>query len=100
MLLIKLIKIATFMSAQHSLTYCSNSVTFFGRRFWTWALRIDQRFSIGFRSGDWGGQSSVVILLLARKAVVFADEWQGALSCIRVNSALSAFITSSQSPLL
>ncbi len=46
------------MDAQVSLTVAFRSTAFFGLLFLIFLLKISHRFSIGFRSGEFSGQSS------------------------------------------
>ncbi len=49
------------MEAQVSLTVAFSSSAFFGLLFLIFLLTIPHRFSMGFRSGEFAGQSSVGI---------------------------------------
>jgi len=44
------------------------------------------KFSMGLASGEFPGQSRTCTFLLAKKAIVEADLWQGARSCWKMNS--------------
>ena len=44
-------------------------------------LIIDQRFSMGFKSGELPGHSKVLMLLSFMNATTFLAVWQGARSC-------------------
>ncbi len=48
------------MEAQVSLTVAFSSSAFFGLLFLIFPLTIPHRFSMGFRSGEFAGQSSTV----------------------------------------
>ncbi len=68
------------MEVQVSLTVAFSSSAFFGLLFLIFLLTIPHRFSMGFRSGEFAGQSFNQLLVLL--AV-----WAGAKSCWKMKSA-------------
>ncbi len=69
------------MEAQVSLTVAFNSSAFFGLLFLIFLLTIPHRFSMGFRSGEFAGQSSTPA------PWSFLAVWAGAKSCWIMKSA-------------
>ncbi len=66
--------------AQVSLTVAFSSSAFFGLLFLIFLLTIPHRFSMGFRSGEFAGQSSTPTLSFNQLLVLLAV-WTGAKSC-------------------
>ncbi len=69
------------MEAQVSLTVAFSSFEFFGLSFLIFLLTIPRRFSMGFRSGEFAGQSSTVTPWSFNQLLVFLALWAGAKSC-------------------
>lgn len=67
--------------AHSSTQIFSRSVRFLGCRRETRSLSSLQRFSIGFRSGDWLGHASTLICFLRSHSLVFLAVCFGSLSC-------------------
>ena len=54
---------------------------FCGFRLWTLTFKVFHKFSIGFKSGDWLGQLSVLIPLFSNYSFVSFAVWLWSLSC-------------------
>ncbi len=67
--------------AQVSLTVAFSSSAFFGLLFLIFLLPIPHRFSMGFRSGEFAGQSSTQTPWSFNQLLVLLAEWAGAKSC-------------------
>ncbi len=72
------------MKAQVSLTVAFSSSAFFGLLFLIFLLTIPRRFSLGFRSGEFAGQSSTPTPWSFNQLLVV---WAGAKSCWKMKSA-------------
>ncbi len=68
------------MEAQVSLTVAFSSSGFFGLLFLIFFLTIPHRFSMGFRSGEFAGQSSTPTPWSFNQ-LLFLAVWAGAKSC-------------------
>ncbi len=68
------------MEAQVSLTVSFSSSEFFGLLFLIFLLTI-HRFSMGFRSGEFAGQSSTPTPWSFNQLLVVLAMWAGAKSC-------------------
>ncbi len=68
------------MEAQVSLTVAFSSSAFFGLLFLIFLLTIPHRFSMGFRSGEFAGQSSTVTPWSLNQLLVLLAVWAGARS--------------------
>ncbi len=75
------------MEAQVSLTVALSSSAFFGLLFLIFLLTIPHRFSIGFRSGEFAGQSSTPTPWSFNQLLVLLAVWAGAKSCWKMKSA-------------
>ncbi len=75
------------MEAQVSLTVAFSSSAFFGLLFLIFLLTISHRFSLGFRSGEFSGQSSTLTPWLFNQLLVLLAVWAGAKSCCKLKSA-------------
>ncbi len=75
------------MEAQVSLTVAFNSSAFFGLLFLIFLLTIPHRFSMGFRSGEFAGQSSTPTPWSFNQFLVLLAVWAGAKSCWKMKSA-------------
>ncbi len=75
------------MEAQVSLTAAFSSSAFFGLLFLIFLLTIPQRFSMGFRSGEFAGQSSTPTPWSFNQLLVLLAVWAGAKSCWKMKSA-------------
>ncbi len=75
------------MEAQVSLTMAFSSSAFFGLLFLIFLLTIHHRFSMGFRSGEFSGQSSTPTLWSFNQLLVLLAVWAGAKSCWKMKSA-------------
>ncbi len=75
------------MEAQVSLTVAFSSSAFFGLLFLIFLLTILHRFSIGFRSGEFAGQSSTPTPCSFNQLLVLLAVWAGAKSCCKIKSA-------------
>ncbi len=75
------------MEAQVSLTVALSSSAFFGLLFLIFLLTIPHRFSIGFRSGEFAGQSSTPRPWSFNQLLVLLAVWAGAKSCWKMKSA-------------
>ncbi len=75
------------MEAQVSLTVTFNSSAFFGLLFLIFLLTILHRFSTGFKSGEFAGQSSTPTPWSFNQLLVLLAVWAGAKSCWKINSA-------------
>ncbi len=72
------------MEAQVSLTVAfSSSAAFFGLLFLIFLLTIPHRFSMGFRSGEFAGQSSTPTPWSFNQLLVLLAVWAGAKSCCK-----------------
>ncbi len=74
------------MKAQVSLTVAFSSSALFGLLFLVFLLlifllTIPHRFSLGFRSGEFAGQSSTTTLWSFNQLLVLLAVWAGAKSC-------------------
>ncbi len=69
------------MEAQVSLTVVFSSSAFFGLLFFIFVLTIPHRFSMGFRSGEFAGQSSTPTSWSFNLLLVLLAGWAGAKSC-------------------
>ncbi len=72
------------MEAQVSLTVAFSSSAFFGLLFLIFLLTISHRFSMGFRSGEFAGQSSTPTTWSFNQLLAV---WTGAESCWKMKSA-------------
>ncbi len=75
------------MEAQVSLAVAFSSSAFFGLLFLIFLLTILHRFSIGFRSGEFAGQSSTPTPWSFNQLLVILAVWAGARSCWKMKSA-------------
>ncbi len=75
------------MEAQVSLTVSFSSSAFFGLLFLIFFLTISHRFSMGFRSGEFAGQSSTPTPWSLNQILVLLAVWAGAKSCWKIKSA-------------
>ncbi len=76
------------MEAQVSLTVAfSSESAFFGLSFLIFLLIIPHRFSMGFRSGEFAGQSSTPTTRSFNQLLVLLAVWAGAKSCWKMKSA-------------
>ncbi len=75
------------MEAQVSLTVAFSSSAFFGLLFLIFLLTIPQRFSMGFRSSEFAGQSSTPTPWSFNQLLVLLAVWAGAKSCWKIKSA-------------
>ncbi len=75
------------MEAQVSLTVAFSSSAFFDLLFLIFLLTIPHRFSMGFRSGEFAGQSSTPTPWSFNQLVVLLAVWTGAKSCWKMKSA-------------
>ncbi len=69
------------MEAQDSLTVAFGSFVFFGLLFLIFILTIPHRFSKGFRSSEFAGQSSTPTPWSFKQLMVLLAVWAGAKSC-------------------
>ncbi len=69
------------VEAQVSLTVAFSSSAFFGLLFLILLLTIPRRFSLGFRSGEFAGQSSTPTPWSFNQLLVLLAVWAGAKSC-------------------
>ncbi len=74
------------MEAQVSLTVAFSSSAFFGLLFLIFLLTIPHRFSMGFRSGEFPGQSSTPTPWSFNQLLVHLAVWAGAKSCWKIKS--------------
>ncbi len=74
------------MEAQVSLTVAFSSTAFFGLLFLIFLLTI-HIFSMGFRSGEFAGQSSTPTPWSFNQLLVLLAVWAGAKSCWKMKSA-------------
>ncbi len=74
------------MEAQVSLTVAFSSSAFFGLLFLIFLLTISRRFSMGFRSGEFAGQSSTPTPWSFNQLLVLLAVWT-AKSCWKMKSA-------------
>ncbi len=75
------------MEAQVSLTVVFRSSALFGLLFLIFLLTIPHRFSMGFRSGEFAGQSSTPTPWSFNQLLVLLAVWAGAKSCWKMKSA-------------
>ncbi len=75
------------MEAQVSLTVAFSSSALFGLLFLIFLLTIHHRFSMGFRSGEFAGQSSTPTPWSFNQLLVLLAVWAGAKSCWKMKSA-------------
>ncbi len=75
------------MEAQVSLTVAFSSSAFFGLLFLIFLLTIPHRFSLGFRSGEFAGQSSTPTPWSFNQLLVTLAVLTGAKSCWKMKSA-------------
>ncbi len=80
------------MEAQVSLTVAFSSSAFFGLLFLIFLLTIPHRFSMGFRSGEFAGQSNTPTPRSLNQLLVPLAVWAGAKSCWKMKSASPSFI--------
>ncbi len=73
------------MEAQVSLTVASSA--YFGLLFLIFLLTVLHRFSMGFRSGEYAGQSSTLTPWSFNQLLVLLAVWTGAKSCWKMKSA-------------
>ncbi len=76
------------MEAQVSLTVAFSSSTFFGLFFLIFLLTIPHRFSMGFRSGEFAGQSSTPTSWSLNQLLVLLAVWAGAKSCWNIEISI------------
>ncbi len=74
------------MEAQVSLTVAFSSSAFFGLLLLIFLLTIPHRFSMGFRSGEFAGQSSTPTPWSFNQLLVLLAVWAGAKSCWKMKS--------------
>ncbi len=75
------------MEAQVYLTLAFSSSAFFGLLFLIFLLTIPHIFSMGFRSGEFAGQSSTPTPWSFNQLLVLLAVWSGAKSCWKMKSA-------------
>ncbi len=75
------------MEAQVSLTVAFSSSAFFGFLFLIFLLIIPHRLSMGFRSGEFAGQSSTPTPWSFNQVLVRSAVWAGVISCWKMKSA-------------
>ncbi len=75
------------MEAQVALTVAFSSSAFFGLLFLIFLLTIPYRLSMGFRSGEFAGQSSTPTPWSFNQLLVLLAVWAGAKSCWKMKSA-------------
>ncbi len=75
------------MEAQVSLTVAFSSSAFFGLLFLIFLLTILHIFSMGFRSGEFAGQSSAPTPWSFNQLLVLLAVWAGAKFCWKMKSA-------------
>ncbi len=75
------------MEAQVSLKVAFSSSAFFGLFFLILLLTIPHRFSMGFRSGEFAGQSRTQTPWSFNQLLVLLAVWAGAKSCWKMKSA-------------
>ncbi len=75
------------MEAQVSLTVAFSSSAFFGLLFLIFLLTIPHRFSLGFRPGEFAGQSSTPTPWSFNQLLVTLAVLTGAKSCWKMKSA-------------
>ncbi len=75
------------MEAQVSLTVAFSSSAFFGLLFLIYLLTIPHRFSMGFRSGEFAGQSSTATPCSFNQLLALLAVWAGAKSYWKMKSA-------------
>ncbi len=82
------------MEAQVSLTVAFSSSALLGLVSLIFLLTIPDRFSMGFRSGEFAGQSSTVTPWSLNQLLVPLAVWAGAKSCWKMKSAISMKLVS------
>ncbi len=75
------------METQVSLTVAFSSSAFFGLLFLIFLLTIPHRFSMGFRSGEFAGQSSTPTPWSFNHLLVLLAVWAGVKSCWKMKPA-------------
>ncbi len=75
------------MDAQVSLTVAFSSSAFFGLLILIFLLTLPHRFSMGFRSSEFAGQSSTPTPWSFNQLLVLLKVWAGAKSCWKMKSA-------------
>ncbi len=75
------------MEAQVSLTVVFSSSAFFGLLYLIFLLTIAHGFSMGFRSGEFAGQSRTPTPWSFNQLLVLLAVWAGAKSCWKMKSA-------------
>ncbi len=75
------------MEAQVYLTVVFSSSAFLGLLFLIFLLTIPHRFFMGFRSGEFAGQSSTPTPWSFNQLLVLLAVWAGAKSCWKMKSA-------------
>ncbi len=75
------------VEAKVSLTVAFHSSAFVGLLFLIFLLSIPRRFSMGFRSGEFAGQSSTPTPWSFNQLLVLLAVWAGAKSCWKMKSA-------------
>ncbi len=80
------------MEAQVSLTVAFSSSAFFGLLFLIFLLTIPRRFSMGFRSGEFAGQSSTRTPWSFNQLLVLLAVWADAKSCWKMHEMLQNFL--------
>ncbi len=75
------------MEAQVSLTVAFSSSALLGLVSLIFLLTIPHRFSMGFRTGEFAGQSSTVTPWSLNQLLVLLAVWAGAKSCWKMKSA-------------
>ncbi len=76
------------MEAQVSLTVAFSSSAFFGLLFLIFLLTIPHRFSMGFRSGEFAGQSSTPTPWSFNQLLVLLAVWAEAKSCWKMKGSM------------
>ncbi len=75
------------MEAQVSLAVAFSSSAFYGLLFFIFLLTIPPGFPLGFRSGEFAGQSSTPTPWLFNQLLVLLAVWAGEKSCWKMKSA-------------
>ncbi len=75
------------MEGQVSLTVAFSSSAFFGLLFLIFLLTIPHIFYMGFRSGEFAGQSSTLTPWSFNQLLVLLAVWAGEKSCWKMKSA-------------
>ncbi len=81
------------MEAQVSLTVAFSSSAFFGRLFLVFLLTIPNRFSMGFRSGEFASLSSTPTPWSFNQLLVLLAVWAGAKSCWKMKSSFKKLVS-------